>query len=301
MRLATARTQDGDRCVLRRRADSVDVQRALALRGVDVGAGVRDFLELPQWRTLALEILDAELPEHVLYRGDLDLGPVVPNPSKIIFVGGNTHSHLAEAESLTGGGAPKRPMVAAKTTNAINGPFDTITQPAGTSTLDFEAELCVVIGSLARRVSERDVASVVAGYCVANDVSDREYQLATWEDNSFFRTHYLGKSFDGFCPCGPELVTADEVGELSNLRLSCSVNGKMRQDSTLADLYFSVEEVVSFLTIGMTLNPGDLILMGSAAGVAHFDGETPYGKPGDIVRCEVQGVGAIENRVVADW
>lgn len=301
MRLLNIRTEGGDRCGLRSGDAVIDVQNALAVLGVDAEPGIRSFIARDDWRELGRRILaldDADELARPL--ADLDVGPIVPDPQKIVFLGGNTKSHLAEAAPYTNAAAPLRPMITPKTPNAVNGPYDPIVQPTGTSSMDYEAELCVVIGKRARRVAEADVAGVIAGYTVANDVSDREYQLSSWEDNTFYRTHYLGKSFDGFCPCGPELVTPDEISDLGALRVTCTVNGEVKQDDLLSDLYFSVEQVVSYYSQFVTLEPGDLVLMGSPAGVAHFLKPPPYVGPGDVVRCEVESIGYVENTIAAE-
>jgi 2-keto-4-pentenoate hydratase/2-oxohepta-3-ene-1,7-dioic acid hydratase in catechol pathway len=301
MRLLNIRTEEGDRCGVLAGDAVIDAQRALASLGTDIEPGIRAFLSRPDWRELGRRVADlGPASEFATPRAGVDVGPVIPDPQKIIFVGGNTHSHLKEAAPYTNATAPVRPMLTSKTPNAVNGPYDPIVQPAGTSHMDYEAELCVVIGTRARRVAEADVVNVLAGYSVVNDVSDREYQLSSWEDNSFYRTHFLGKSFDGFCPCGPELVTPDEIADLDSLRVTCTVNGEVKQDDVLSDLCFSVEEIVSYLSMGVTLEPGDLILMGSPAGVAHFLDPPPYVGPGDVVRCEVESIGYIENPIVAE-
>lgn len=301
MRLVNYRSDSGERCGVHVDDVIVDVQSALEQTGLEVDSRIRQFISREDWKDLARLAADADLDASATVRfDDVELGAVIPDPQKIVFVGGNTNSHLLEAAKLTKAAAPLRPMLTAKTTNAINGPYDPIVQPAGTHTMDYEAELCVVIGARARRVAEEDVANIIAGYTVANDVSDREYQLSTWEDNSFYRTHFLGKSFDGFCPCGPELVTPDEIADLKSLRVTCHVNGEIKQDGPLSDLYFSVEQVVSHLSMGITLEPGDLILMGSPAGVAHFAEPPTYVGPGDVVRCAVESLGYVENRIVAD-
>ncbi len=301
MRLMNFRTPSGERCGVLAGENVIDVPRALASLGIDVEPGIRSFISREDWRDLASKVLALEdVSEFSQPRSSVEVGAVIPDPQKIIFVGGNTHSHLAEAAPYTNATAPLRPMLTSKSTNAINGPYDPIIQPEGTSSMDYEAELCVVIGKKARRVAEDEVAGILAGYSVTNDVSDREYQLSSWEDNNFYRTHYLGKSFDGFAPCGPELVTADEIEDLSALRVTCTVNGDVKQDDVLGELYFSVEQVVSYLSQGVTLMPGDLILMGSPAGVAHFLKPPPYLKPGDVVRCEVESIGYVENVVVPD-
>jgi 2-keto-4-pentenoate hydratase/2-oxohepta-3-ene-1,7-dioic acid hydratase in catechol pathway len=301
MRLVNVRTKDGERAAVCSGDSVIDIQQALATVGTSVDPGMRSFLTRPDWRVLGQRIIDLDLVGELgRPRAEVELGAIVPDPQKIVFVGGNTESHLQEAAPYTNATAPLRPMLTAKTTNAINGPYDPIVQPAGTGTLDYEAELCVVIGTRVRGVSEAEAHSVIAGYSATNDVSDREYQLSTWEGNSFYRTHFLGKSFDGFAPCGPELVTPDEVEGFADLRVTCTVNGEVKQDGPLSELHFSVEEVISYLSMGITLEPGDLILMGSPAGVAHFMDPPPYARPGDVVRCGVESIGYVENMIVAD-
>lgn len=300
MRLLNIRTDHGERVGVRVGEQVLDIQRGAAKLGVECGSDIRGFLGRPDWRELAQRVAAREDAELATPREEVEVGAIVPNPQKVIFCGGNTHSHLKEAEPYTHAEPPQRPMLAPKFANAVTGPYDQIVRPAGTSSMDYEAELCVVIGARARHVAERDAASVIAGYSVANDISDREFQLSSWEGNSFYRTHFVGKSFDGFCPCGPELVTAEEVEDRESLRVSCRVNGELKQEEPLSDLYFSVEQVVSYISFGMTLEPGDLVLMGSPAGVAHFLKPPPYLGPGDVVRCEVESIGFVESEVVED-
>jgi 2-keto-4-pentenoate hydratase/2-oxohepta-3-ene-1,7-dioic acid hydratase in catechol pathway len=300
MRLLSYRTADGYRAGLRAGDIIIDLQKALAAHGIDIQTGMRSFLSREDWRDAARLASNRYPPSITLpYSRDL-VGPVVPDPQKIIFVGGNTNSHMAEAAKFTKATPPRRPMVISKTINAINGPYDPIVQPAATSKLDYEAELCVIVGTRSRRVTESNVKHIIAGYTVSNDVSDREYQLSEWEDSGFYRTHFLGKSFDGFAPCGPEMVTPDEFGELGPQMVTCQVNGVLKQNGPLSDLYFSVEQVFSHLSIGQTLEPGDMLLMGSPAGVAYFAEPQCWAKPGDAVRCIYGMSGYIENRIVKD-
>jgi 2-keto-4-pentenoate hydratase/2-oxohepta-3-ene-1,7-dioic acid hydratase in catechol pathway len=157
--------------------------------------------------------------------------------------------------------------------------------------------LGVIIGCKARRISEKDVKDYVAGFTVTNDVSARDIQLAEHEKNPFFRVHYIGKSFDTFCPAGPALVTVDEFTWGKPLKMSTKVNGEIRQNSDTSDLYFGIEALVAYASRSMTLFPGDMIATGSPAGVAYFMSPQRFLLPGDFVRCEVEGVGVIENRV----
>src|SRR5262245_4618691 len=137
----------------------------------------------------------------------------------------------------------------------------------------------------------------VAGFTVTNDVSARDIQLAEHEKNPFFRVHYIGKSFDTFCPAGPALVTVDEFTWGKPLKMSTKVNGEIRQNSDTSDLYFGIEALVAYASRSMTLFPGDIIATGSPAGVAYFMNPQRFLQPGDFVCCEIEGVGVIENRV----
>ncbi len=300
MRLLSYRTATGFRAGLRVGDSIVDLQKAAAAHGFDIAPGMRAFLSREDWRQIATLASERHPQSATLpYSRDV-IGPVIPDPQKIIFAGANTRSHMAEAAKFTNAAPPRRPMVTSKTINAINGPYDPIVQPAGTSKLDYEAELCVIVGARSRRVAEGEVKHIIAGYTVSNDVSDREYQLSEWEENGFYRTHFLGKSFDGFAPCGPEMVTPDEFGELGPQIVTCHVNGVLKQNGPLTDLYFSVEQVLSHLSIGLTLEPGDMVLMGSPAGVAYFEDPQGWAKPGDTVRCAIEGIGYIENPIIED-
>lgn len=190
-------------------------------------------------------------------------------------------------------------MILAKATSAVTGPYDPIIHPAATRKLDYEVELGVVIGRTTRFVEERDALDAVAGYVVVNDVSARDIQLAEGEANDFYRAHYLGKSFDTFCPTGPWLVTSDEVGDVANLSLRTWVNDELRQEGSTAELCFGVAQIIAHLSSITTLEPGDLICTGSPAGVAAFATPEAFLRPGDVVRCEVGSIGQLVNPVVA--
>ena len=256
------------------------------------------FLALPDWETILAYVTSTHPPARTTF-DDVRLGAPIARPGNVFVVGANTHSHVAEARLLTHGIPPRAPMLLAKASSAVTGPFDPLFRPAATQKLDYEVELGVVIGRTAHALHETDALSAVAGYVVVNDVSARDVQLAEGEDNAFYRTHYLGKSFDSFCPTGPWLVTPDELGDVGNLSLRTWVNDTLRQDGSTADLVFGVPALIAHLSSVLTLQPGDLICSGSPAGVAAFGPPTGYLVPGDIVRCEVGRVGIIENHVVA--
>lgn len=275
-----------------------DLSARLATAQDDGPTSVDDLLtDAARWDA-AVEVAGADMPSDAPALEDVRLLPPVLRPSKILVAGANTWSHLRESEPFTGAIAPLRPMVLSKPPSALNDPVGTIEHPPHTTQLDYEVELAVVIGRRARNIPAEDALAHVAGATVANDVSARDVQLSVWEDNEFFRTHYLGKAFDGFCPLGPALVTLDELGDLGALELRSLVNGEIRQSERASDLVFDVAQLVAYISSIMTLEPGDVILTGSPEGVGYFH---PGGmlSIGDVVRCEIGGIGAIEHRIVA--
>jgi 2-keto-4-pentenoate hydratase/2-oxohepta-3-ene-1,7-dioic acid hydratase in catechol pathway len=255
------------------------------------------FLERRDWWDVAARTLTGGTPVGRL--DELDLAPIVTRPRNLIVVAANTQSHLDEAGGLTKKEAPLRPVVLMKSLSSLTGPNDDVPFPPESSKVDYEAEIGVIIGATCRRVPRDRAHEVIAGYTVINDLSARDYQLSEWEPNTFYRTHFTGKSFDGFCPAGPVMVTTDEVPDLAERRVRCWVNGELRQDEAVSGLYFSIPEVIEFLSSIFTLHPGDLLLMGTPAGVGAFSDPPRFLNPGDTVRCEVTGIGSIENRLVA--
>ena len=228
----------------------------------------------------------ASLP---LVAGSPRLGPCVGSVSKIVAIGLNYRLHAQEA----GAAIPSEPIFFMKATSSICGPNDEVIIPKGSQKTDYEVELGIVIGSLARHVSQSDARKHVAGYCVVNDVSEREFQIergGQWTK---------GKSADTFCPTGPWLVTADEVPDPGKLTLWTEVNGERRQSSNTADLIFGVDEIVSYVSQFMTLLPGDLIPTGTPSGVGMGFKPPKFLKPGDRVRLSVEGLGEQNQRLVA--
>ena len=209
-------------------------------------------------------------------------------PGKYLAIGMNYAKHVEEAKRL-GQPTPSQQFWFNKQTSCIAGPYDDI-EPGVTHMLDYEAELGVVIGKPAKGVSEADAKTHVFGYVVANDVSARD-----WQRHS--PTFTMGKSFDTHGPIGPWIVTADEIADPHALKVRCLVNGEVRQDSDTSQLIYNVWQQIAYLSTAFTLEPGDLLATGTPEGVGV--GMTPptFLKPGDVVRCEVEGVGAIENRV----
>jgi len=215
------------------------------------------------------------------------LGPPVYRPSKIVCLGRNYADHAKEG----GNERPARPLLFCKAPSALNGPFDPILLPQSSHQVDWEVELAVVIGRRARRVDRSRAADCIGGFCTANDVSGRDAQFA---DSQWFR----GKSFDTFAPLGPALVTPDEIGDWHNLRLTAKVNGRAMQDGTTADMLFDVAAIIEDVTCDITLEAGDVIFTGTPAGVGIFRDPPVLLKAGDVVECEIEGIGKIRNEVV---
>jgi 2-keto-4-pentenoate hydratase/2-oxohepta-3-ene-1,7-dioic acid hydratase in catechol pathway len=224
-----------------------------------------------------------------LVPGTPRLGPCVARVSKIVAIGLNYRAHAAE----TGAAIPKEPIFFMKATSCICGPDDDVIIPKGSQKTDWEVELGIVIGSVARYVTVQDARKHIAGYCVVNDVSEREFQIergGQWTK---------GKSADTFGPMGPWVVTADEVPDPGKLELWTEVNGKRVQDSNTSDLIFGIDEIVSYVSQFMTLLPGDVLPTGTPSGVGLGMKPPQFLKPGDRMRLSVEGLGEQNQRLVA--
>ncbi|WP_276353738.1 fumarylacetoacetate hydrolase family protein [Cohnella caldifontis] len=221
----------------------------------------------------------------------LSFEPCVTNPSKIICVGLNYRKHADETHAPY----PQTPILFNKFNNALTGHNRDVVVPAVTAKLDYEAELGIVIGKPAKNVSVEEALDYVYGYCAANDLSARDLQLRT---NQWM----LGKTCDGFCPLGPYLVTADEVGDPNALGIKTTVNGEVRQNSNTSDMIFRCDEIISYVSRHMTLDPGDLILTGTPEGVVfgYPPEQQVYLRPGDVVTVEIEKLGTLRNRFVRD-
>jgi len=230
----------------------------------------------------------AELPA---VDGDPRIGSCVGNPGKIVCIGLNYSDHAAE----TGATPPPEPIVFMKAVSALNGPNDVVRLPRGSKKSDWEVELGVVIGRHAKYVDEADALSYVAGYCTANDVSEREFQAeraGQWTK---------GKSCDTFGPIGPWLVTADEVPDPQNLDMFLDVNGKRMQTGNTSTMIFSVAHIVHYLSQMFSLHPGDVIMTGTPPGVGMgIKPEPVYLKDGDSMHLGIAGLGEQRQSVAAD-
>ncbi|AWO00430.1 ureidoglycolate lyase [Chitinophaga alhagiae] len=217
------------------------------------------------------------------------LGAPVQRPSKIICIGLNYADHAKE----TGAAIPKEPIVFFKSTSSLVGPNDDLVIPRNSVKTDWEVELAVVIGKRTSYVEEKDAMNYVAGYCLHNDYSEREFQLergGQW---------VKGKSNDTFAPLGPWLVTKDEIADVNNLRLWLTVNGKKYQDGNTSNLIFNIPFIVSYLSQFMTLLPGDVISTGTPAGVGLGLNPQVFLKAGDVVELGIDGLGASKQTAVA--
>jgi 2-keto-4-pentenoate hydratase/2-oxohepta-3-ene-1,7-dioic acid hydratase in catechol pathway len=226
------------------------------------------------------------------------LAPIL-SPGKIVCIGLNYADHAAEC----GAEIPKRPVVFSKYATAICGENDQVVLPKCSTEVDYEVELVVVIGEKCKSVSEADAMKYVAGYTVGNDVSARDWQLgketSEWPAGGGGQW-MAGKTFDTFAPIGPAIVTTEEVPDPHSLYCKCTVNGEVLQDSTTAQLIFKIPQIISFLSGLFTLSPGDIIFTGTPPGVGMGRKPQKWMKPGDVMTCEIEHLGALTNTCVAE-
>lgn len=230
-------------------------------------------------------------PSSLIPLSDVRLEAPVLNPSKYLAIGMNYADHVAES-ARKGVTVPKVQIWFNKQVSCINGPYDPIEMPRISEKLDYEVELCVVIGKRCRYVSVEGAKTVIAGYMVANDVTARDIQLQspTWT---------LGKSFDTHGPIGPWLVTADEVNDPHALNMRLSVNGEPRQSTNTSQMVHNIFQQIAHLSAVFTLEPGDLIATGTPMGVGAAMDPPRFLVTGDVVRAEIDGIGFIQNTVIS--
>lgn len=218
----------------------------------------------------------------------------IPEPRRNIFcLGWNYAEHSREAATIRGKPAKKteKPIFFSKLTTSVNAPFGEISiDPQVSEQVDWEVELGVVIGKSGKNIPREKALDFVFGYTVVNDVTARDIQTA--HGGQFFK----GKSLDGYCPIGPCIVTKDEINP-NKLQLRCLVNGEVKQNGNTSDMIFDIPSIIECLSFGMTLLPGDIIATGTPSGVGFARNPPEYLKPGDIVECEVEGIGIIRNCV----
>ena len=217
------------------------------------------------------------------------LAPYVP--TDILCIGLNYREHAAES----GSAIPQNPMLFIKASNTLNNPFDPILIPRRSSEIDYECELAVIIGKTAKDVLRKDALDYVFGYTCANDVSSRDWQR---DKNLGGGQFARGKSFDGFCPIGPCIVTRDEIPNPNHLKIKTILNGQTMQDHTTADMIFDVATVIESLSSTMTLRAGTIILTGTPQGVGFARKPPVWMKAGDTVVVEIEKIGRLENPVL---
>lgn len=289
MRLVTFQGEKGPRAGVLR-AGSEDLQQIIDLQ-----------LEEPKLPCSVKALLEQGvdslgLAEQVSKNGNVlatppeKLLPPVMAPQKIICVGLNYADHAAE----TGAKVGEEPVIFCKFPSTLRGHEDPIVLPPESEQVDYEAELVVVLGKLASRVSRENALEHVAGYACGHDVSARD-----WQKGKPGKQWLLGKSFDSFAPLGPVLVTADEVADPGNLAIQMRLNGEVMQDSSTSQLIFPVDYLVSYLSHVCTLLPGDLIYTGTPPGVGMARTPPVFLKPGDITEVSVEGLGTLRNPVTA--
>jgi 2-keto-4-pentenoate hydratase/2-oxohepta-3-ene-1,7-dioic acid hydratase in catechol pathway len=217
------------------------------------------------------------------------LGSPIARPSKIVGIGLNYRDHAKEIKHEL----PSEPVVFLKATSALAGPYDDLVLPRGANKVDWEVELGAVINQRVRGVPESRALDCVAGFLVANDYSERSFQLergGQW---------VKGKSADGFAPLGPYMVTADEIASVQDLKLGLTLNGKAMQNGSTGNMVFGVAQLISYVSHFMTLLPGDVVITGTPAGVGMARKPPRYLKPGDLVEATIDRLGTQRQRVVA--
>jgi 2-keto-4-pentenoate hydratase/2-oxohepta-3-ene-1,7-dioic acid hydratase in catechol pathway len=223
----------------------------------------------------------------VIPLSEIEFLPVIERPGKVLAVGLNYKDHAKE----TGMDLPKVPMIFTKQSTSVLGHQGEIHKPKVSDTVDYEGEMAFVIGKKCRHVSKEDALDVIAGVTICNDVSVRDWQIAS-------PTFTMGKSFDTHCPIGPYIVTMDEISDIHNLKIKTYVNDELRQDSCTDQLIFDCFDLIEHITKAFTLEPGDIIATGTSSGVGVVLGK--YLVPNDVVRIELENVGTLENKVVLE-
>ncbi|MEE9277866.1 MAG: fumarylacetoacetate hydrolase family protein [Dehalococcoidia bacterium] len=260
----------------------------LAAAAPDLPTEMRAFLEAGAAALDAARKAAAGAEQRIAL-ADVKLEAPIRRPGTFLAVGLNYADHAAEG----GRAVPDFPIFFNKQTSCVSGPYDPIHLPRVSELLDYEGELGLVIGRRCRHVPKERAAEVIAGYTVVNDVSVRDWQRRA-------PTMTLGKSFDTHGPTGPWIVTPDEVGDPHALELQTLVNGEERQHSNTKHLVFDCYDIVETLSTVFTLEPGDIVATGTPQGVAAYFDPPRWLKSGDVVRIEIEGIGAIENRVIAE-
>ena len=223
----------------------------------------------------------------VIPLSEIEFLPVIERPGKVLAVGLNYKDHAKE----TGMDLPEVPMIFTKQSTSVLGHQGEIHKPKVSDAVDYEGEMAFVIGKKCRHVNKEDALDVIAGVTICNDVSVRDWQIAS-------PTFTMGKSFDTHCPIGPYIVTMDEISDIHNLKIKTYVNDELRQDSCTDQLIFDCFDLIEHITKAFTLEPGDIIATGTSSGVGVVLGK--YLVPNDVVRIELENVGTLENKVILE-
>ena len=223
----------------------------------------------------------------VIPLSEIEFLPVIERPGKVLAVGLNYRDHAKE----TGMDLPEVPMIFTKQSTSVLGHQGEIHKPKVSDAVDYEGEMAFVIGKKCRHVSKEEALDVIAGVTICNDVSVRDWQIAS-------PTFTMGKSFDTHCPIGPYIATMDEISDIHNLKIKTYVNDELRQDSCTDQLIFDCFDLIEHITKAFTLEPGDIIATGTSSGVGVVLGK--YLIPNDVVRIELENVGTLENKVILE-
>lgn len=257
---------------------------------IPLGAIASDMLGLiARWDSIGRELEDLALNGDAISLDRASLRAPVLRPGKILAIGLNYADHIVE----TGLEAPTSQVWFCKHVTAVNAPFGPVQFPEVAQFLDFEVEMVTIVGRRGRHISAENAKDHIFGFCVGNDFTARDWQFATHQ-------WMLGKSFDTHAPFGPWITTIDEVGDPHDLTISCQVNGVERQHSNTRELVFNVWDQVAHLSKVMTLEPGDVIFTGTPGGVGWGDRPPQSLSRGDLVRCEIDKLGYIENRIIGE-
>jgi 2-keto-4-pentenoate hydratase/2-oxohepta-3-ene-1,7-dioic acid hydratase in catechol pathway len=294
MRIATCRYQNRERLGVVENGVAVIPSLAPAFRAKAyrhvlsfIAAGSR------RWKRLAAA-LPSLRSECAVPLAEVTLLAPIPRPAKnIMALGWNYSDHVKESGAASGRDAqpPEYPMVFTKSVTSVTGPDTSVPWDAATcSQLDWEVELGVIIGNAGKRIPRRQALKHVFGYTIINDLSARDLQFR-------HKQFFLGKSLDGTCPMGPWIATADEIPDPQNLALRSRVNGMPKQDSSTRYMIFDIPAIIETLSLGMTLEPGDVISTGTPSGVGFARTPPEFLKPGDTVECEIEGIGVLRNTI----
>jgi 2-keto-4-pentenoate hydratase/2-oxohepta-3-ene-1,7-dioic acid hydratase in catechol pathway len=286
MTLLNMRTAAGPRLGVKQPRGILDVAAASAMYKLPAPIDTDDLLQHGKGGMLARVVAAAAEGPARLYLSEsaIQHAPLVTRPEKIIMMGFNYRRHATE----TGTPIPANPILFNKFNNALNHHGGTIALPAAARNFDYEVELVIVFGRECRNVPEAAALDYAAGYCTGNDFSARDMQYLTSQ-------FMIGKTFDGFAPLGPHLVTSDLVGDPNSLKLECRVNGEQRQDWNTNDMIFNCRQMISFASRMMTIKPGDILFTGTPHGVIFGKpkAEQVWLKPGDRVVCSVEKLGEL--------